>query len=160
MTFLLFIYLFILLFRVTPVAYGCSQAKGWIGATAAGLHHNTGSETHLQPTPQLMAMQPDPLSKVRDQPKSSWILVRFISTAPQWEHPMMTFLKTQSIWVLNCLSSWSIYSSINNYTPVFYVVWLSPPTRSCMKSMSTSSLTWFLAILSPSTSLPGFSRTQ
>ena len=42
---LLFIYLFIylfyfLLFRATPAAYGSSQAKGWIGATAPGLHHS------------------------------------------------------------------------------------------------------------------------
>ncbi|RKM63539.1 hypothetical protein C0984_19550, partial [Clostridioides difficile] len=48
--------------RATPVAYGGSQARGLIGAIAAGLHHshsNTGSEPHLQPTPQLTAT-PDP----------------------------------------------------------------------------------------------------
>ena len=42
------------LFRVAPVAYGNSQAWGRIGAAAASLCHsksNTGSETHLQPTP-------------------------------------------------------------------------------------------------------------
>ena len=39
-------------------AYGGSQARGQIGAIAAGLrqgHSNAGSEPHLQPTPQLMA---------------------------------------------------------------------------------------------------------
>jgi len=37
---LLLIYLFIyLLFRAKPVAYGRSQARGWIRAVAAGLHH-------------------------------------------------------------------------------------------------------------------------
>ena len=44
------------------MAYGSSQARGWIVATAAGLphsHSNTGSEPYLWPTPQLMAM-PDP----------------------------------------------------------------------------------------------------
>ena len=44
--------------RATPVAYGGSQARGLIGAVAAGLHQshsNVGSEPHLQPTPQLMA---------------------------------------------------------------------------------------------------------
>ena len=35
----LFIYLF-LLFSATPVAYGGSQTRGRIGATAAGLHHS------------------------------------------------------------------------------------------------------------------------
>ena len=45
-------------FRATPVAYGGSQARGRIRATAASLHHshsNVGSEPHLQPTPQLSA---------------------------------------------------------------------------------------------------------
>ena len=45
-----------------PAAYGGSQARGLIGAVAAGLcqsHSNEGSEPHLQLTPQLMAT-PDP----------------------------------------------------------------------------------------------------
>ena len=55
------IYLFIFwLVRAAPVAYGNSQARGLIGAAAAGLcHSNAGSKPHLQPTLQLMAM-PDP----------------------------------------------------------------------------------------------------
>ena len=43
----------------TLVAYGGSQARGLIGAVAAGLchsHSNAGSEPCLQPTPQLTAM--------------------------------------------------------------------------------------------------------
>ena len=49
-------------FRATPVAYGGSQARGLIGAIAAGLchsHSNTRSEPHLRTTPQLKAT-PDP----------------------------------------------------------------------------------------------------
>ena len=52
-----------------PAAYGGSQARGRIRATAAGLRHshsNTGSEPHLHPTPQLTAM-PDPQPTERDQ---------------------------------------------------------------------------------------------
>ena len=48
---LVFLFCFVLfvfcLFRAAPVAYGDSQARGLIGATAAGLHHshsNAGSE--------------------------------------------------------------------------------------------------------------------
>ena len=44
------------------MAYGDSQARGLIGAVAAGLcqsHSNVGSELRLQPIPQLTAM-PDP----------------------------------------------------------------------------------------------------
>ena len=45
-------------FRATPMAYRGSQARGLIGAVAAGLrqrHSNARSELHLRPTPQLMA---------------------------------------------------------------------------------------------------------
>ena len=58
----LFFFFFFHFFRATPMAFGNSDARGWTGATAAGLchsHSNMGSEPHLQPTPQPMAM-PDP----------------------------------------------------------------------------------------------------
>ena len=44
--------------RAAPVAYGGSQARGLIGVVAAKptSHSNSGSEPHLQPTPQLTAM--------------------------------------------------------------------------------------------------------
>jgi len=54
-----FFFFFFLLFRATLAAYGRSQAKGPIGATAACLHYsrsNAGSEPHLRLTPQLTAM--------------------------------------------------------------------------------------------------------
>ena len=47
--FILFYFFSFFLFRATPVAYGSSQAGGWIRAAAVGLHHshsNTGSLTH------------------------------------------------------------------------------------------------------------------
>ena len=50
----------VLVFRATLMAYGGSQTRGKIWATAADLcHSNMGSELHLWPTLQLMAM-PDP----------------------------------------------------------------------------------------------------
>ena len=59
----IYIFLFVsCLFRAAPMACGVSQARGRIGATAAGLHHshsNTRSKPPLPPTPQLTAM-PDP----------------------------------------------------------------------------------------------------
>ena len=70
--FFLFVSFFLclfLLFRAAPVAYGGSQAKGPIRATANGLHHsysNRGPEPHLRPTPQLTAML-DPQSTERGQ---------------------------------------------------------------------------------------------
>ena len=52
-------FFFFNLFRAASAAHGGSQARGWIGAIAAGLrqsHSNVGSEPSLRPTPQLMAM--------------------------------------------------------------------------------------------------------
>ena len=49
---------FFLLFRAAPAAYGSSQTRGRIGATAHDLCHipsNAGSKPCVQPTPQLMA---------------------------------------------------------------------------------------------------------
>ena len=45
-----------LLFRVAPVAYGSSQARGLIGATVASLHHSSWQR-----------QIPNPLSEARDQ---------------------------------------------------------------------------------------------
>ena len=54
-----FFYFFIFwLFKAAPTAYGGSQARVPIRATAAGLHQshsNSGGEAHLRPTPQLTA---------------------------------------------------------------------------------------------------------
>ena len=45
----------VLLFRAAPAAYGDSQARGPIRATAAAYATATGSKLCLRPTPQLMA---------------------------------------------------------------------------------------------------------
>ena len=53
-----FSFFFFAFSRAASVAYGGSQARGLIGAVAAGLHqshNNAGSELRLQPTPQLTA---------------------------------------------------------------------------------------------------------
>ena len=73
----LFYYLFISLsiyffiFRTTTVTYGSSQARGWIGAAPAGLHHshsNAGSKPHLQLHHRSWQCQIlIPLSEARDQ---------------------------------------------------------------------------------------------
>ena len=79
-------FFFWLFFRATLAAYGGSQARGLIGATAASLchsHSNARSELCLWPTLQLPAT-PDPQPTEQDQgwnPKSSG----FVSAAPQQE---------------------------------------------------------------------------
>ena len=45
-----FVFVFLPFLGPLPAAYGSSQARGLIGAVAAGLHHshsNAGSEPHL-----------------------------------------------------------------------------------------------------------------
>ena len=72
--------LFFAVFRAAPAAYRGSQAKGLIGATAAGLHHshsNVGSLTHW--------------SRPGIEPSTSWFLVGFVSTAPWRELPWQEF---------------------------------------------------------------------
>ena len=65
--------LFSFLSPAALAATGGSQARGRIGAVAAGLHHshsntNMGSEPCRQPTPQLMARpDPGPLSEAKDR---------------------------------------------------------------------------------------------
>ena len=54
----LFVCFLVLFFRAAPLANGGSQARGPVGAIAAGLphsHSNAGSEPNLRSTPQLMA---------------------------------------------------------------------------------------------------------
>ena len=58
---LLLLFHFILLFRAEHVAYGSSQARGRIGATAADLHHSH-SNTDL-----IRVWILNPLSGVRDR---------------------------------------------------------------------------------------------
>ena len=56
------LFCFVVISWAAPTAYGGSQARGLIGAAAAGLHHshsNVGSELRLRPTPQPTAT-PDP----------------------------------------------------------------------------------------------------
>ena len=68
----LFLFLFLFVFRAEHVAYGSSQARNRIEATAAGLHHSSqGLRPGIEPT-------------------FSWILVGFSTTEPQRELPAIS----------------------------------------------------------------------
>ena len=77
--FIFYFLVFLSFYRAVPTAYGDSQARGLIGAVAAGLHHsdsNTRSKPSLRPTPQLTATLA-PLTTKRGQgsnlyPHGSW----------------------------------------------------------------------------------------
>ena len=80
------VFCFFCLFRAAPTTYWSSQARGWIWAAAARLHHshsNTGSEPHLW-----QCQIPNPLShwaRLGIKPASSWVLVGFVTAEAQWE---------------------------------------------------------------------------
>ena len=67
------VFIYFCFFLATCGAYGSFQARGLIGAAAAGLHNshsNAGSELHLRPTPQLSSRRCEILhllNKIRDQ---------------------------------------------------------------------------------------------
>ena len=79
----------LLLSRAAPAAYGSSQARGPIGAAAAGLHHshsNTRSELCLRPTPQVTAtLDPQPTEPGQGSNPHPRDTVRFVPAAPHWE---------------------------------------------------------------------------
>ena len=80
------------LFRATAVAYGSSQARGWIVAIAAALCHShikAKSELCLQPTPQLAL---DPLThwaRPGIEPASSLVRVWFLTL---WATTLINYL--------------------------------------------------------------------
>ena len=88
---LLLFFSFVFCFRAIPTAYGASQARGQNGAAATYLHHshsNTESEPCLRPTYTIAHSNARSLAcwaRPGIEPVSSWMLVRFISTEPQWE---------------------------------------------------------------------------
>ena len=86
----LFIYFF---FRAAPVAYQSSQARGQIRAAAANLprsHGNTGSEPHLATHGNARSLS----HRVRPgiETMSSWILVGFITTEPQVDSHLCSYM--------------------------------------------------------------------
>ena len=101
-------------YRAASAAYGGSQARGWIRAAASGLHHshsNTGSELHLWPTPKVTAASLTHWARPGIEPASSWIRVRFLSTAPPWELPAVNIF-VMCFWYICAKGSlWYIFRS-------------------------------------------------
>ena len=82
----LFFYFLFCLFSAAPMAFGSFQATGWIGAVAADLGHNhSNAGSHLQPTTAHSHAGSLTHWASPEEPASSWIFVRFISTEPQQE---------------------------------------------------------------------------
>ena len=82
---LLACFLSILLFRAPPTVYGSSQARSQIRT-------ETASVCHSHSNARICDLHHSPWQcRIRMEPTSSWILIGFISAAPQWELPKIFF---------------------------------------------------------------------
>ena len=95
-----YLFIYICLFRTTPVAYGSSQARDQIGAAAAGLHHshsNAGSESCLRPTTAHGNTRSlTQMSKARNPTHILMDLVGFIPTKP-WHESLLLYFDAYGI---------------------------------------------------------------
>ena len=99
---LVFFFYFVLL-GLAPAAHGGSQARGWIRATAANLCHNnaksepwsvtyTAAHGHARSSTHWVRSGMEPKSS-----KSTWILVRLVTTEPWQELPPLRCLFSADI---------------------------------------------------------------
>ena len=103
-TWLEFYFILVFFFFLQGCTHGIwsSQARGWIGAATVGLCHS-----HSNPDPCLVFDIDIAHSNARSltqwvrpgiEPASSWILVRFVTTEPQWDLPMnFSFIDMKAI---------------------------------------------------------------
>ena len=132
---------FFFLFRAVPPAYGGCQARGPIGATAAGLHHshsNIRSELRLWPTPIAHGNARSLTHWARPgiKPATSWFLVGFISAAPQWKLlNIFLFIKWQlSHSSVGCSSLSDLFRLIPLWPSVIPVTYLMVYSLACEPS--------------------------
>ena len=80
---------------------------------------------------------PNPLSKARDWTESSWMLVRLVSTEPQWELPVCWEFLNFYYWLIFITGDWSVHIFISSFFSLgrFYL----------SKNLSISS--WFFILL-------------
>ena len=116
-------------FRATPKACGSSQTRGQIIRIAAGLHHNhsnTRSLTHL--------------ARPGIEPTSTWILIRFITTEPQWELPINLFycFHVFFIWFSICRPDWVISIILSSksliHSSALFILLLSVFNSACVSA--------------------------
>ena len=94
---------FVLFFRAAPIAYGSSQARGWIGTTAASLYHSHSSTATLDPSHICdlchSLQQCRILNPLRPgiEPTSSWRLHRILHPMNHNRNPYVPFLILSSI---------------------------------------------------------------
>ena len=84
-------------FRAVPKAYGSSQARGWIGAVAAGLHHSHSNVSATYTAAHGNARFLTHWVRPGIEPTSSWVLVTFITAEPWWELHSVSSLRKMGL---------------------------------------------------------------
>ena len=115
--FISMIFFFFNLFRAAPVTKGSSQARGRIRAVVAGLHHShssTRSEPHLSTytTTHRNARSLIHWARPGTEPKSSWLLVRFITAKPTGTPASWVFWSTSPN--IHSLHSYRLFAQERN----------------------------------------------
>ena len=125
-----FSFFFFCFLRAISVASGGSRARGPIRATAASLHHshsNMGSKLCLWPTPQLKACGAlIHWARPGIEPKSSWILVKFLTYWATMGTPFFKVYLTYNV-SFRCTTWWSdLIAIFVDYSPYEVIIkyWL------------------------------------
>ena len=113
-------------FRATLAAYGGSQARGWIEATAAGLQPQHGQ---IQATSVTYTTAHDNARSLAHwtrpgiKPASSWILVRFVSAEP-WQELRFLFFHYGWFTVFCQFLLYSIVTQSHTYIHSLLSFWI------------------------------------
>ena len=146
------LYIFIF-FRASPVACGSSQARGQIGAAAAGLCHSHSSTTLSHICDLHCSSQQrwvlNPLTWVRDRTPVLMDTSQIVTTEPQWEFPnifldVVGFMSVILLCVF-CRFHVFFYSSVPLLLPsfvlntiCFYILfWILLSTMVCCRRLDT-----------------------
>jgi len=126
------------IFRAKPVAYGGSQARGWIRTTAASPHHNHSnarSEPRLRPNhSSQQCWIHNPLSKARD-----WTCNLMV---PSWIHFCFDMMGP-----LTLIYSWSISLSPEQYSTMIITALVIKHTCTQNNSLSRQLFYDFLKLM-------------
>ena len=107
-----FFFFSFLLVKATHAAYGGSQARGRIRATAAGLQHRIWATSVTYTTAHGNARFLTHWARAGIKPATSWFLVGFLSTEPQRELLYFSFVNVLYVidhhpWELRMNPTWS-----------------------------------------------------
>ena len=113
----LFSFLFFLLCRATPEAYGGFQARGLIGATTAASLHHSSEQQRIQAASSTHTIAHSNAGSLTHwaepgiEPATSWFLVGFVSTEPRRELHYAVFLIHMPflMYFLVPISFWKIF---------------------------------------------------